>query len=99
MLGNTTCARTSLFGTRSCQVMPKFLLRQRRWKVLNPRSWQEKRGPGLVTIQQRAKYAGLVHFHLGTDGQHLFPRRVSTAAAFSTRLFSSVSRERLLEPT
>ena len=56
-------------------------------------------GPGLVTIQQRAKYAGLVHFYLGTDGQHLFPRRVSTAAAFPTRLFSSVSRERLLEPT
>ena len=56
-------------------------------------------GPGLVTIQQRAKYAGLVHFHLGAESQHLFPRRASTAAAFSTRLFSSVSRERLLEPT
>ena len=36
-----TCARTSLFGTRSCQVMPKIPLRQRRWKVLNQRSWQE----------------------------------------------------------
>ena len=41
MLGNPTCAGTCLFGTRSCQVMPKILLRQRRWKVLNPRSWQE----------------------------------------------------------
>ena len=57
-------------------------------------------GPGLVTIQQRAKYAGLVHFYLGADGQHLFPRRAGTAAAaFPTRLFISVSRERLLEPT
>ena len=27
-------------------------------------------GPGLATIQQRAEYAGLVHFHLGADGQH-----------------------------
>ena len=54
-------------------------------------------GPGLV--QQRAEYAGLVHFHLSDDGQHLFPRRASTAAAFPIRLFSAVSTERLLEPT
>ena len=27
-------------------------------------------GPGLATIQQRAEHAGLVHFHLGADGQH-----------------------------
>ena len=44
-------------------------------------------GPGLVTIQQRAEYAGLVHFHLSADGQHLFPRRASTAAAFPIRFF------------
>ena len=56
-------------------------------------------GPGVVTIQQRAKCADLVHFYLGVDGQHLFPRRASTAASFPTRLFRSVSRERLLEPT
>jgi len=56
-------------------------------------------GPRLATIQQRAEYAGLVHFHLGADGQHLFPRRASTATAFPIRLFSSVSREKLLEPT
>ena len=57
------------------------------------------KGPGLVAMQQRAKYAGLVHFYLRADGQHLFPRRATTAAAFPTRLFSSVSRERWLEPT
>ena len=41
VLGNPACATTSLFGTQSCQVMPKILLRQRRWKVLSLRSWQE----------------------------------------------------------
>ncbi len=29
---------TSVFGTRSCQVMPRILLRQRRWKELSLRS-------------------------------------------------------------
>ncbi len=31
---------TSVFGTRSCQVMPRILLRQRRWKELSLRSCQ-----------------------------------------------------------
>ena len=30
--GTPDCARTSLFGTRSCQVMPKMLLRQQTWR-------------------------------------------------------------------
>ena len=46
MLGNPACATTSLFGTQSCQVMPKILLRQRRWKVL-----EGVEGPGLATIE------------------------------------------------
>ena len=41
ILGTPACARKSLFRTRSCQVMPKILLRKRRWKVLSLRSWQE----------------------------------------------------------
>ena len=65
MLGNPACATTSLFGTQSCQVMPKILLRQRRWKVL-----VGVEGPGLATIEQRAQHAGLVYFHLLADGQH-----------------------------
>ena len=51
-------------------------------------------GPGLVTIQQRAEYAGLVHFHLSADGQHLV-----LLLLFQFVFFSSKSRERLLEPT
>ncbi len=31
---------TSVFGTRSCQVMPRILLRQRKWKELSLRSCQ-----------------------------------------------------------
>ena len=34
------CSKTSLFGTWSCQEMPKIRLRQRRWKVLSLRSWR-----------------------------------------------------------
>ena len=37
------CARTFLSGTRSCQVMPRIPLRQRRWKALSLRSWQDYR--------------------------------------------------------
>ena len=32
-------ARTFLFGTRSCQVMPRIRPGQRRWKALSLRSW------------------------------------------------------------
>ena len=39
--GTPACARTSLFGIWSCQVMPKILLRQGRWKVLSLRSWRK----------------------------------------------------------
>ena len=30
----------------------------------------EVEGPGLATVEQRAEHAGLVHLHLGADGQH-----------------------------
>ena len=36
-------ARTFLSGTRSCQVMPRISLRQRRWKALSLRSWRDYR--------------------------------------------------------
>ena len=29
-------------------------------------------GPGLATVEQRVEHAGLVHLHLGADGQNCF---------------------------
>ena len=43
ILSILACARTFLSGTRSCQVMPRIPLRQRRWKALSLRSWQDYR--------------------------------------------------------
>ena len=37
--GTPTWARSSLFVTRSCQLMLKILLRQCRWRALSLRSW------------------------------------------------------------
>ena len=66
--GTSDCARTSLFGTRSCQVMPKMLLRQHTWRccvcVLGG-----SRGSRSCYPQQAAEHAGLVQLHLGADGQ------------------------------
>ena len=70
MLGTPACARTSSFGIRSCQVMPKILLRQRRWKVLSLRSWREWRVPVSLPCSRVLSTQAAVHVHLGADGQH-----------------------------
>lgn len=43
ILSILACARTFLSRTRSCQVMPRIPLRQRRWKALSLRSWRDYR--------------------------------------------------------
>ena len=52
-------------------MMPKILLRQRRWKAgLDSALLVGVEGPGLATIEHPAQHAGLVYFHLVVDGQH-----------------------------
>lgn len=55
-------------------------------------------GPCLATIEYRAKHVGLIHLHLGADDQYgVISDPLPAAAPLQIRLFSSVSRERLLQ--
>ena len=55
-------------------------------------------GPCLATIEYRAKHAGLIHLYLGADDQYgVISDPIPAAVLLQIRLFSSVSRERLLE--
>lgn len=55
-------------------------------------------GPCLATIEYRAKHAGLILLYLGADDQYgVISDPLPAAASLQIRLFSSVSRERLLE--
>lgn len=74
--------------------MPKILLRQGVESAL----LSGVEVPGLATIGYRAKHAGLIHLYLDADGQHgVISDPLPPAAVLQIRLFSSVSRERLLE--
>ena len=57
---------------------------------------------GFAAVEQRAEHAGFVNLHLVPivsmeSSQTLFPSGVSAITALPIRLFSSVSREMLLE--
>ena len=53
--------------------------------------------PRFTAVEQRAEYIGLVHLHLGADGQHgIIARRAIAVAALPIRVFSSASRGKLL---
>ena len=64
ILGTPTCARSSLFVTRSCQLMLKILLRQCREGVESAFLVAGVEGPGLSTVGQLAEHAGLVYFNM-----------------------------------
>ena len=75
-------------------MIPKILLRQGVESAL----LSGVEGPGLATIEYRAKHAGLIHLYLGADDQYgVISDPLPAAAPLQIRLFSSVSRERLLE--
>ncbi len=81
---------TSVFGTRSSQVMPRILLRQRRWKELSLRSCQMLRILAWYTFIL-VLVVSMLLFHT------LLVRRAITINALPILVFSSLSRERLLE--
>ena len=64
ILGTPTCARSSLFVTRSCQLMLKILLRQCREGVESAFLVAGVEGPGLSTVGQLAEHAGLVYLNM-----------------------------------
>ena len=64
ILGTPTSARSSLFVTRSCQLMLKILLRQCREGVEPAFLVAGVEGPGLSTVGQLAEHAGLVYLNM-----------------------------------
>ena len=95
--GTSDCARTSLFGTRSCQVIPKMLLRQHTWRccvcVLGG-----SRGSRSCYTQQGAEHAGLVQLHLVLMVNLVLSQALQSTCqccccCFANSFFSSVSRE------
>ena len=64
------CAWKSLLGKRSCQVMPKNLMRQAGRRCCVCALGGSRGSRSRRTTEQRTRHEGLVHLHLGAEGQH-----------------------------